>query len=48
MATPGTADNHKAHCPIEAEVDATFAEWMGDGNVYWNAQRNAWIVTGYA
>jgi cytochrome P450 len=48
MAAPGTAHNHKSHCPIEAEVDATFAEWMGDGNVYWNAERNAWIVTGYA
>jgi len=48
MAAPGTADNQQAHCPIEAEVDATFVEWMGDGNVYWNAERNAWIVTGYA
>jgi cytochrome P450 len=48
MATRDTADNHKAHSPIEAEVDATFAEWMGDSSVYWNADRNAWIVTGHA
>ena len=48
MTTRDKADTHKAHCPIEAEVDATFAEWMGDGDVYWNAERNAWIVTGYA
>ena len=48
MATRDTADGHKAHSPIEAEVDATFAEWMGDSSAYWNAERNAWIVTGYA
>jgi len=48
MAMRDTADDHKAHSPIEAEVDATFAEWMGDSSVYWNAERNAWIVTGYA
>ena len=48
MATRDMADNHKSHSPIEAEVDATFAEWMGDSSVYWNAERNAWIVTGYA
>jgi len=48
MPTRDTADNHKAHSPIEAEVDATFAEWMGNSSVYWNAERDAWIVTGYA
>src|SRR6185295_9743400 len=32
----------------EAEVGATFDEWTGDRSVYWNAERDAWIVTGYA
>jgi cytochrome P450 len=48
MAARDTADNHKAPSPIVAEVDATFAEWLGDSSVYWNDERNAWIVTGYA
>ena len=48
MATPDTADTHKARCPIEAEVGSTFEEWIGDHSVYWSAEREAWIVTGYA
>ena len=48
MAARDTADNDKALSPIVAEVDATFAEWMGDRSVYWSAERDAWIVTGYA
>jgi cytochrome P450 len=48
MTTRDTTDTHKAHSPIEAEVGATFAEWMGDRSVYWSAERDAWIVTGYA
>ncbi len=48
MATPNTADTRQAHSPIEAEVGATFGEWANDRSVYWNAERDAWIVTGYA
>jgi len=48
MATLNTTDTHQAHSPIEAEVGATFGEWKGDGSVYWSAERDAWIVTGYA
>lgn len=48
MATPNTADTRQAPSPIEAEVGATFGEWASDRNVYWNAERDAWIVTGYA
>jgi len=48
MATSDAANAHKAHSPIEAEVGATFDEWTGDRSVYWNAERDAWIVTGYA
>ena len=48
MATLNTADTRQAHSPIEAEVGATFGEWASDRSVYWNAERDAWIVTGYA
>jgi cytochrome P450 len=48
MEARDTADTHQAHCPIEAEVGATFDEWVGDRSVYWSAERDAWIVTGYA
>ncbi len=41
-------DTRKARCPIEAEVDATFHQWIGDRSVYWSDERDAWIVTGYA
>jgi cytochrome P450 len=41
-------DTNRAHSPIEAEVDATFAQWIGESSVYWNDERDAWIVTGYA
>jgi cytochrome P450 len=46
--TTDMVDTHRARCPIEAEVDATFHQWMGDRSVYWSNERNAWIVTGYA
>lgn len=42
------AATQKASSPIEAEVGATFDEWRGDSSVYWNDERDAWIVTGYA
>ena len=48
MTTRDTTETHKAPSPIEAEVGATFDEWMGDRSVYWSAERDAWIVTGYA
>jgi cytochrome P450 len=38
----------RSRCPIDAEVDATFHQWVGERSVYWNKERNAWIVTGYA
>jgi len=47
MTTGEMVDTHRARCPIEAEVGATFHQWMGDRSVYWSAERNAWIVTGY-
>ena len=48
MTTDQIAATPKARCPIDAEVGATFHQWTGDRSVYWNAERNAWIVTGYA
>src|SRR6185437_3562816 len=47
MATGEIVDTHRAHSPIEAEVGATFGQWLGDRSVYWSNQRHAWIVTGY-
>lgn len=38
----------RAESFVEAEVGATFNQWIGDGSVYWSAERDAWIVTGYA
>lgn len=32
---------------IEEEVNESLNEWRGDGSVYWNDERAAWIVTGY-
>src|SRR5579872_5024715 len=43
-----TPNARRAHCPVEAEVSATFDQWMGDRSVYWSPARDAWIVTGYA
>jgi cytochrome P450 len=40
--------SQRSRCPIDSEVDATFHQWVGDRSVYWNKERNAWIVTGYA
>lgn len=48
MTTPDTAHAHQTASPIESEVGATFDEWLADRSVYWNAERDAWIVTGYA
>src|SRR5579885_3572845 len=48
MTSHDMIDSHKRHCPIDAEVSATFDQWMGDRSVYWSAERDAWIVTGYA
>lgn len=48
MTTGDMVDTHRAHSPVEAEVGATFHQWMGDRSVYWSAERDAWIVTGYA
>src|SRR3954463_14220854 len=48
MTTDDTVDTRRTRCPVEPEVGATFHQWMGDRSVYWNAERNAWIVTGYA
>lgn len=48
MTTGGMADTQRARCPVEAEVGETFHQWMGDRSVYWSAEREAWIVTGYA
>jgi len=48
MTIGGLVDTHRAHCPVDAEVSATFHQWMGDRSVYWSAERDAWIVTGYA
>ena len=47
MTTGDRVDVRRTHCPIEAEVGATFGQWMGDRSVYWSDQRHAWIVTGY-
>ena len=48
MTSLEMTDTRGAHCPIEEEVDETFHEWIGDRSVYWSAERDAWIVTGYA
>lgn len=48
MTTGDMVDTHSAHSPVEAEVGATFRQWVGDRSVYWSAERDAWIVTGYA
>jgi cytochrome P450 len=48
MATSEMVGTRKAGCPIDTEVDATFHQWVGDRSVYWNEERKAWIVTGYA
>ena len=48
MSTSEAVETKQARCPIEAEVGATFHQWIGDRSVYWSAERNAWIVTGYA
>ena len=42
------ADEIQKVSPLEAEVSATFDEWMGESSVYWSNERDAWIVTGYA
>jgi cytochrome P450 len=42
------ADEIRKVSPLEAEVGATFDEWMGESSVYWSEERDAWIVTGYA
>jgi cytochrome P450 len=41
-------DTQRARCPVEAEVGETFHQWLGERSVYWSAEREAWIVTGYA
>ena len=48
MTTGEMVDTQRARCPVDAEVGATFHQWMGDRSVYWSDERNAWIVTGYA
>lgn len=48
MTTDAMVDTRPRRCPVEAEVDATFGQWIGDRSVYWSTERNAWIVTGYA
>ena len=48
MTTSEMVDTQRARCPIDAEVGATFHQWLGDRSVYWSAERDAWIVTGYA
>lgn len=48
MTTGEMIETQRAHSPVEAEVSATFDQWMGDRSVYWSAERDAWIVTGYA
>ena len=48
MTTGEMVGAPKARCPVEDEVGATFHQWLGDRSVYWNKERNAWIVTGYA
>lgn len=48
MTSRDTIDTRQAHSPIEPEVNATFDQWIGDRSVYWSAERDAWIVTGYA
>jgi len=48
MTTSEAVETRRARCPIEAEVGATFHQWLGDRSVYWSTERNAWIVTGYA
>lgn len=47
MTTGEITETRSAHSPIEEEVGATFHQWIGDRSVYWNAERDAWIVTGY-
>jgi cytochrome P450 len=47
MTTHATVDTRRTRCPVEDEVGATFHQWMGDRSVYWSAERDAWIVTGY-
>lgn len=32
---------------VEIEIDESLNEWRGDRSVYWNHDRQAWIVTGY-
>jgi cytochrome P450 len=48
MTTGEMVGAAKARCPVEDEVGATFHQWLGNRTVYWNKERNAWIVTGYA
>ena len=48
MTTPNTTDSQRARSPLEAEVTASFDEWIGESSVYWSDERDAWIVTGYA
>ncbi len=48
MTTDEMVGTRCPHSPVEAEVEATFHQWMGDRSVYWSTERNAWIVTGYA
>jgi cytochrome P450 len=48
MTTGEMVGAAKARCPVEDEVGATFHQWLGERSVYWNKERNAWIVTGYA
>lgn len=48
MTTDAVVDTRRSRCPIEAEVDATFQQWLGDRSVYWSKERKAWIVTGWA
>ena len=48
MSTSEVVESKRGRCPIDHEVDATFHQWKGERSVYWNKERNAWIVTGYA
>lgn len=48
MTATNTVDTYDKHESIESEVDAGFSQWVGDGSIYWSAERDAWIVTGYA
>jgi cytochrome P450 len=43
------ADSQKAEDALQDEVRSTLGEWTGnDRSVFWSADRDAWVVTGYA